>query len=267
MVASGSMKVRFAAATRFVRLMLSAGLMLALWAAATVAAEGPAGPAEPLDRYREWNLVLMVSEGADAAWAAHLGAGDEALSRHGPLVPPVPVASLQTPLNRIADPAATVADAARLFRFARSRESDLRDAIERFADEHPEAVMTLDPARLAEDALIIRSALAADIEYLGRDRPGWRGGLGRYQAKTVYLRNMMEFWTFDQELAALTEQALRETGTRIEAYQRLLEVDPRLDAFTHHLRAVEYVYREYGRKREDPDDPSDRLIDDASRVD
>ncbi len=228
------------------------------------------GTTAELDRYRDLNLVLMIAEGAGLDWAQRLGGaetGQLELSA-AELASPVDLDRLQTPLNRIADPERNVAEAATLFRYARAHDEAIRSQIADFATAHPAAVTRIDPAQLAEDALIIRSALTADIEFLGRDsHPAWLPGLDVYRQKTVYLRNMMEYWSFDRELAALTEQALLDTGTRIEAYQRLLAVDPRLDAFTQHLRAVEHVYRQYGIKSKDPDDPSDGLIDAASQVD
>lgn len=222
-------------------------------------------------RYRELNLVLMVAEGAGDAWIDALAPdGDDAPVPPGRagLEPPVRVQDLQTPLNRIVDPRRTVADAARLFRFANRRRQDIRAELVRIAAAHPEAVAAADPVALAEDALIVRSGLATAIEFLGRGEPErWMDGLESYRRSTVHLRNTMEFWTFDQELAAITDQALLDTGTRIEAYQRLLEVDPRLDAFSQHLRAVEFIYRQYGKKVKPPEDPSDELIEKTSRVD
>lgn len=224
------------------------------------------------ERYRELNLVLMIAEGASREWAHTLAPGSQqTVGDRAPstdLAPPVPVGKLQTPLNRIVDQRRTVADAARIFQFAVDRRPDIEAEIARTAVEHPDAVAALDPIQLAEDALIIRSSLIATIEYLGQDaEPAWLEGLEPYRQKTVYLRNMMEYWAFDRELSAITEQALLDTGSRIDAYRRLIEVDPRLDAFAQHLRAVEFVYRHYGKELKPPEDPSEKLIDAASRVD
>lgn len=224
--------------------------------------------APAVERYRELSLALMVAEGASPEWVDALAPGLPSAAPSGALEPPLRIEALQTPLNRIVDQRDTVTEAARLFRFVIERRGEIDAELQRIAAAHPDEVAALDPARLAEDALIARSALSAGIEYSGRDaEPAWVAGLEAYQQETVYLRNMMEYWEFDQELAAITEQALLDTGTRIEAYQRLLEVDPRLDAFTQHLRAVEHIYRSYGAKVKPPDDPSEDLIREASKVD
>jgi hypothetical protein len=226
-----------------------------------------------LERYRELTLVLMVAEGAAADWVRALNPEAPATGGDPPatagLAPPFPVQELQTPLNRIVDQRQAVADAARIFRFALDRQPDIRAELTRIAADYPDRVASLDPARLAEDALIIRTALAGSIEFLARDAyPQWLNGLAGYQQKTIYLRNMMEYWAFDRELVAITDQALLDTGSRMEAYQRLLEVDPRLDAFTQHLRAVEFIYRQKSDKQaKPPDDPSEELIEAASQVD
>ena len=227
---------------------------------------------DAVDRYRELSLSLMVSEGAGREWAERLApeafAADLQAGADESLAPPVPVAALETPLHRIAEQREAIADAARIFRFAAEREADIEAELARIAADDPAGVAALDPATLAEDALLIRSALASSIEFLGRQgQPSWLDGLDPYRERTVYLRNMLEYWSFDQELAAITADALRDTGARMEAYQRLLEVDPRYDAFTQHLRAVEFIYRQYGSKIKPPDDPSDELIDSASKVD
>lgn len=248
-------------------LVLAVILVLQPLSAATGDAD-TAGKEPAVERYRELSLALMVTEGASREWVDALAPDLPPAAASGALEPPLRLDALQTPLNRIVDQRETVTGAARLFRFALDRRDEIDAELQRIAAEHPDEVAALDPARLAEDALIARSALAAGIEYLARNaRPGWLPGLEAWQQDTVYLRNMMEYWEFDQELAAITDQALLDTGTRIEAYQRLLEVDPRLDAFTQHLRAVEHIYRSYGTRVKPPDDPSEDLIRDASEVD
>lgn len=243
--------------------------------AAEPAAEPQAGERKQdadIERYRELSLALMVAAGASRDWAERLAPRGAAAERPSPaggsLAPPVPVRNLETPLQQIAGQRQAIADAAQIFRFAFDHEPDIEAELARLAAQHPDGIVALDAAALAEDALLIRSALTSGIEYLGRlAEPGWLDGLDSYREQTVFLRNMLEYWDFERELAALTADALRDTGTRMEAYERLLEVDPRFDAFTQHLRAVQLIYRQYGSKAEAPEDPSDELIEAASQVD
>ena len=77
----------------------------------------------------------------------------------------------------------------------------------------------------------------------------------------------MEFWAFDAELDAITEEALAETGGRMDAYQRLLQEKSSLDSFNAHLRAVERIYRQVlGKSQKPPRVPGDELIEEQSRV-
>ena len=236
------------------------------WTDSGFAALDKLGDAE---RYRQLNLILMVSEGADASFADALlpqGTGEDQAVR-GPL-PLLKVDDFQTPLNRIVDQRAMISSAVRVFRFALDNRPAIMDAISGLAADDPAQVAQVDLIQLAEDAIIIRSALAGSIEYLAREaEPALASYLKPYQKRTVYLRNVMEYWKFDRELAAITDDAIADTGGRMAAYQRMLEDEPNLVGFKQHLQAIEEIYRnskpvEVSKK----DLQSKELIDQESQV-
>jgi hypothetical protein len=121
---------------------------------------------------------------------------------------------------------------------------------------------------LAEDAIIVRAALASALEYRdsGTDTAG-AAWLQAYQARTIYLRNVMEYWSFSEELATMTEDAMDSTGGRMEAYQRLLEAEPAMDSFKQHLQAMGNIYwLARNKKGKPPKLPGDELIESEAKV-
>ncbi len=221
------------------------------------------------DKYRQLNLILMVSEGIDAAFVAQLlpQPTGEVGAQPEPL-PQLKVEDFQTPLNRIVDQRAMITQAARLFRFTLDNKTNITSALEEIAAAEPGQIAQVDLIQLAEDAIIIRSALSGSIEYLAKEGdPAWAGYLQTYQNRTLYLRNVMEYWKFDQELAAITDDAMEDTGGRMQAYQRMLEAEPNLLGFKQHLQAIEEIYKNtHPRKIKPRELESKELIDEESQV-
>jgi hypothetical protein len=222
------------------------------------------------DKYRQLNLILMVSEGVDAAFVAQLL--PQPTAEAGDQLEPLPqlkVEDFQTPLNRIVDQRAMITQAARLFRFTLDNKANIMHAMEELAAAEPGQIAQVDLIQLAEDAIIIRSALSGSIEYLATEgNPAWAGYLQTYQNRTLYLRNVMEYWKFDQELASITNDAMEDTGGRMEAYQRMLEAEPNLLGFKQHLQAIEAIYKNTQPRKIKPRElESKELIDEESQVD
>jgi hypothetical protein len=225
----------------------------------------------PIDQYRQLNLILMVSEGAEEPFLQGLQALSPAPLDQPASSKPLPlleVDDFQTPLNRIVDQRATLANAARLFEFANNNGEAIQLKLAQLAAATPQEVMQMDLIQLAEDAIIIRTALTGSIEYqVANSDPVMSGYLQTYKAETVHLRNVMVYWSFDQELAAITNEAMDDTGGRMEAYQRMLEDEPNLDTLKQHLQAVELMYEQItGRKRKVDKIPHDKLILQESQV-
>jgi len=201
----------------------------------------------PAERYRQLNLMVMVSAGISHVFVEQLlprqppgaeaGAPEE-------LVPLLAIEDFQTPLNRIVDQRQMIARAARVFRYTLDHRPDIERELVEIAASYPEQVAEVNLIQLAEEAIIIRSALAGSIEYLASEGDSaMAANLEPYQQRTIYLRDVMEYWKFDKELVAITENAIRDTGGKMAAYQRMLEDEPNLEGFKQHLQAVEAIYK------------------------
>lgn len=222
------------------------------------------------DKYRQLNLILMVSEGIGESFVEQLlPRKPEETTAAKENMPHLEIDDFQTPLNRIVDQRAMITQAAHVFRFALENRVDIQLAMAELAASDPTEVSQVNLIQLAEDAIIIRSALAGSIEYLaGQGDPAMAAHLETYQLRTIYLRNVMEYWKFDQELDAITDDAMKDTGGRMAAYQRMLEDEPNLLGFKQHLQAVERIYRNTRPLKVNPKDlESKDLIEQESATD
>jgi hypothetical protein len=223
----------------------------------------------PAEQYRQFNLVLMVAEGMDPAFLAELQASSQPQAEaDAARFPQIDVDDFQTPLNRIVDQNALIASAVTVIRFVQDNRKTILGAIDDLVKNQPAAVAEVDLVALAEDAIIVRAALASALEYRdsGRDSTdaAW---LQAYQARTIYLRNVMEYWSFSEELSTMTEDAMDSTGGRMEAYQRLLEDEPDMDSFKEHLQAMGNIYwLARNKKGKPPKLPGEELIESEAEV-
>ena len=225
------------------------------------------------EQYRQYNLLVMVAEGMDPAFLDELQSSSQSEGQPQPEAdatrfPQIDVDDFQTPLNRIVDQDALITSALTMIRFVQDNRKPILRAIDDIAKNQSAAVAEVNLIELAEDAIIVRAALSSALEYRGsgKDSAG-AAHLQAYQARTVYLRNVMEYWSFSEELDAITEDALDSTGGRMEAYQRLLEDEPAMDSFKQHLQAVENIYwLARNKKGKPPKLPGDELIDSEAKV-
>ena len=135
------------------------------------------------------------------------------------------------PLARIVDQDILLAGAAQLFQFARENGPEIQARMTQIARDNPILISMVDVNEIAADAIIIRNAIADGIEYSAVIAdPAAPAQVRALREQTVYLRNMMEFNEFQQELAIITEEAIIDLGGRLDAYQRMFddEVDPEL---------------------------------------
>jgi len=226
-------------ARRLPDLLVTAVLALALFAAAPAhtLADFDFATLEPLapgDQYRQLSLLSLVAGGIDPALLEGLQPLlRERAERTAAGEPAVDLAldDYVKPLARIIDQDILLANAAQLFEFARANGPEIQARMTQIAREHPILISMVDVNEIASDAIIIRNAIADGIEYSRLiDRPGMPDQVQALREQTVYLRNMMEFNEFQQELAQLTEEAIVDLGGRLDAYQRMFddEVDPEL---------------------------------------
>jgi hypothetical protein len=191
-------------------------------------------PLTPGEQYRQLSLLSLVAGGVDPALLELLEPLVQAEAARRAAGEPVMALGLDDyvkPLARIVDQDILLAGAAQLFRFARANGAEIQARMTQIARDNPILISMVDVNEIAADAIIIRNAIADGIEYsnLSAD-PAASAQVRALREQTVYLRNMMEFNEFQQELAILTEEAIIDLGGRLDAYQRMFddEVDPEL---------------------------------------
>ena len=229
------------------------------WTAAELSAE---------EQYRQLNLIVMISEGVEAPFLQQLQTAsgqDESMAKRGQQ-PQINLDDFQSPLNRIVDQRELIGEASWIFQYALDNSEAISRELESLAENNPNATASVDLVPLAEDAILIRTALSGSIETLSQQgNPAMQPDLEAYQNRTVYLRNVMEYWKFDAELTAITNEAMDQTGGRMDAYQRLLEDQPHLRSFRRHLQSVENIYRKSkDRKMDTPEQVGDALIEEEA---
>jgi hypothetical protein len=191
-------------------------------------------PLAPGDQYRQLSLLSLVAGGIDPVLLEGLQPVQRAQAERAAAGEPAVELALDDfvkPLARIIDQDILLANAAQLFEFARANGPEIQARMTQIARDNPILISMVDVNEIAADAIIIRNAIADGIEYSGLiDQPGMPAQVQALREQTVYLRNMMEFNEFQQELAQLTEEAIVDLGGRLDAYQRMFddEVDPEL---------------------------------------
>jgi len=95
----------------------------------------------------------------------------------------------------------------------------------------------------------IRTAIADSIEYskLGDD-PEAEARLQAFRAQTVYLRNMMEYNIFQEELAELTNEAIIDMGGRLDAYQRMFDDEIDQEMIQRRIESAEIMNAQTGTR-------------------
>lgn len=179
----------------------------------------------PGERYRQLSLLLLVAGGTDAGLLESLQPLAESNSEAS--VPGDAGLSLDdysTPLARIVDQESMLASAAQMIHFAQENSSVIQKQLTKIASKNPILISMVDVNEIAGDAIIIRNAIADSIEYsVLEDKPEAAVHLQAFRAQTVYLRNMMEYNIFQEELAELTDEAIIDMGGRLDAYQRMFD--------------------------------------------
>jgi len=191
-------------------------------------------PLAPGEQYRQLSLLSLVAGGVDPALLELLTPIEQVQARRvaaGEAAIELGLDDYVKPLARIIDPDILLAGAAQLFRFARENGPEIQARMTQIARDNPILISMVDVNEIAADAIIIRNAIADGIEYSGTlDDPTTAVQAKALREQTVYLRNMMEFNEFQEELSAITDEAIIDLGGRLDAYQRMFddEVDPEL---------------------------------------
>ena len=207
----------------------------------------------PGDQYRQLSLLMLVSGGVDPELQRLLQPIED---RH-PAIIQEGRANLQlddfvTPLVRIVDPETLLANAAQMFRFARENSSEIQARMTAIVKANPILISMVDVNAVAADAIIIRNSIADGIEYAEAiDDPAAAALLENFRGQTVYLRNMMEYNQFQEQLAEITNQAILDLGGRLDAYQRMFNEDVDPDLIKRRVESAELMNEQTGGRYED----------------
>jgi hypothetical protein len=207
----------------------------------------------PGEQYRQLSLLMLVSGGIDPALLRVL----QPIVDSNPAVMKPGRTNLElddfvTPLVRIVDQETLLANAAQMFRFARENSVEIQARMTAIVQANPILISMVEVNAIAADAIIIRNSIADSIEYSKSiDDPDAAAQLQKFRGQTVYLRNMMEFNVFQQELAQITNQAIIDLGGRLDAYQRMFNEDVDPDLINRRIESAEIMNRQTGNRFED----------------
>lgn len=190
----------------------------------------------PGEQYRQLSLMILVAAAVEPELEqAVLSVAPDSSQAFRP-------DDYTTPLARIVNQQSLLNGAAQLFRFAGANEDLIRARMDELAALNPILISLLDPASLVEDTLLIRNAVADSIEVAGLG-PSIVPGLKRYREHTLYLRNRMEYESFQAELDYLTDEAIESVGGKLDAYQRMFDAETVSEGFDRHIESAESIYR------------------------
>lgn len=202
----------------------------------------------PGEQYRQLSLLMLVSGGVDPALVDML---QPMVNGHPEIMEAgrsnMALEDFSTPLARIVDQDVLLANAAQMFRYARNHSQEIQARMTQITQANPILISMVDVNQIAADAIIIRTAIADSIEYSKSiDAPDSAERLQAFRDQTVYLRNMMEYNEFQEELAEITNQAIIDLGGRLDAYQRMFEDDVDPDLIKRRVESAEIMNQQTG---------------------
>jgi len=200
----------------------------------------------PGEQYRQLSLLMLVSGGIDPALLTMLQPVVDTSESN------LELDDFVTPLMRIVNQETLLANAAQMFRFARENSAEIQVRMTRIVQANPILISMVDVNEIAADSIIIRNAIADSIEYSDAiDDPDSAALLKAFRGQTIYLRNMMEYNIFQQELAEITNQAILDLGGRLDAYQRMFDDDVDPDSIKRRIESAEIMNEQTGNRYED----------------
>jgi hypothetical protein len=207
----------------------------------------------PGEQYRQLSLLMLVSGGVDPALVDML---QPMVNDHPEIMEAgrsnMALEDFSTPLARIVDQDVLLANAAQMFRYARENSREIQARMTQITQANPILISMVDVNAIAADAIIIRTAIADSIEYSKSiDAPDSAERLQAFRDQTVYLRNMMEYNEFQEDLANITNQAIIDLGGRLDAYQRMFEDDVDPDLVRRRVESAEIMNRQTGDRYEE----------------
>ena len=195
------------------------------------------GNLPPGEQYRQLSLIVLMAAGAGPELLDAIEAEGAA---PGTILSPD---DYRTPLFRIVDQETMLAGAAYLLRYAQAGAADIQQRLDAIASANPVLISMLDFNALKEDAIVIRNAIADAIDFSGlASEPPVQQHLFDYRARTLRIRNVMEFEAFEAELDRLTQDAIASVSGKQDAYQRMFDEEVDTKAFDRHFDAANYIY-------------------------
>jgi hypothetical protein len=204
----------------------------------------------PGERYRQLSLLLLIAGGTNADLLEMLQPLSESSAENtGSDNPTLRLEDYGTPLARIVDQETMLASATEMFRFAQENGSEIQAQLTALASANPILISMVDVSEIAGDAIIIRNAIADSIEYsVVKGDSEANTHLQNFRAQTVYLRNMMEYNIFQEELAELTNEAIIDMGGRLDAYQRMFDDEIDSESIRRRIESAEMMNSQTGTR-------------------
>ncbi len=210
--------------------------LVSAWPSMAMTSDDPESNTElpPGEKYRQLSLLLLVSGGVEPGLLELIQAEDDSGNREassGSAGFTLQLDDFQTPLARIVDQETMLVSAAQMFVYTRDHSQEIQLELAEISRINPILISIVDVNEIAEDAIIIRNAIADAIEYSeAGEQSRAEEQLQAFRNQTVHLRNMMEYNIFQEELARITDQAIVDLGGRLDAYQRMFddEIDSEL---------------------------------------
>ena len=228
---------------RLMKLLLAALLLFALppAAGADISFESIAEKT-PGEQYRQLSLLMLITGGTNPALFENLQPVAAMEVSGGPAGMNLELDDYVTPLVRIVDQEILLAGAVEIFRFAHENSEAIQARMTEIATQNPILISMVDVNAMAADAIIIRNAIADTIEYTPSiDEAQAARRLAAFRRQTVYLRNMMEYNQFQEELDAITNQAIVDLGGRLDAYQRMFDEDVDEDLIRRRIESAQIM--------------------------
>ena len=209
----------------------------------------------PDEQHRQLSLMLLVSAGVDESLMAIIEqrlspvtspSDDEVVGQAPGESRTFDAERYTSPLARIVDQASLLAGAEQLFRVTLDHQSPIRERLDRLESNAPGLASPEVLADLTEDTILIRQAISDSLRAVDPTDPTGEPEQ-RYRAQTVVLRNTLEYTQFKAELDVLTGQAIASVGGRLDAYQRMFDVETNTGVLDRRIRSAELIYLPEGQ--------------------
>lgn len=196
----------------------------------------------PGEQYRQLSLLMLITGGTDPAMLEMLQPVIDMQEAGAAPAMDLELDDYVTPLIRIVDQEILLGGAAQVFRFAHENGPEIQERLTQIATQNPILISMVDVNELAADAIIIRNSIADTIEYTDSiDAQEAEARLSAFRHQTLYLRNMMEYNQFQQELSQITNQAILDLGGRLDAYQRMFDEDVDEDLIRRRIESAQIM--------------------------